>query len=181
MKTDTNPNPNIPDIDHNGSFWFIGGPHPDQVAKILECNFSGYLEKSTFTTDHLSNRTKNIADLLNRELFAPHGGIFSGHGCSAFVDPVDPTDSETMFEDADDSALLILAFDGGDLFECLSNDSHHPHDLFTMEEMQEYPELAKGPKTWQITQKIMGGILDIHNLAFVQDTHWYGSIISTEE
>jgi hypothetical protein len=43
MKTATNPNPNISEIDHNGSFWFIDGPHPDQVAKTLECSFSGYM------------------------------------------------------------------------------------------------------------------------------------------
>ena len=179
MKIVTDGDNTTSNIDHNGYFWFIDGIPTKQVIKMVELEgFSGYLDKRTFGTDHLNGRAKSIADLLNRELFAPHTGIYSGYGSSAFVSQ-EVTNS--MFEDADDSALLILAFEGGDLFDHLSSDSLHPHDLFTIDELESYPALSDGPASWQITQKMMTAVLDIHNLTFVQDTNWYGSIISTGE
>ena len=69
---------------------------------------SGCLETTDFDTSHLTGKWRKMADKMNKEVFGPHMGIWSGGGCRTW--------------NMNEHGNLRLTYDGGDIYDYLSFD-----------------------------------------------------------
>lgn len=84
--------------------------HPEgDFGRFGPEDMTNKLGLETFKTDHLPWKARTVADKLNREIFGPHSGIFSGRGCPAY-------------RMSECGKTLQILFDGGDLYDFLSID-----------------------------------------------------------